>query len=83
MPQKLPDWYGIELDASLPDGWTPYEVLIVAKSLDENGVTRFGYMSSKGWSQLELLGAFTAFANDTSIDIHNLMSDDTGGEDDT
>lgn len=76
MAQKLPDWCGVELEGTYPDGWTPYEICIVTKSMDAEGVTRLGYITSKGWSEWELAGALNALALDLNIDLHKFMSSD-------
>lgn len=67
---------GVELETEPPEGWTPYDVIVITKCLDTQGDSRLGYVTSKGWNQWETLGAFEAFIESIKKDLAEQMSDD-------
>jgi hypothetical protein len=80
---EKPKAFGIELDGKFPEGWTPFEIVVLAKCMDESGVTRLCYQSSRGWNQWELLGAFRGFADNLSLELHHNISDTPYDDDST
>lgn len=79
--QDMPSVWGVELDDGIPVGWTPIEVIVIGKFMDEEGMVRLGYRTSKGWSTWETLGALRAFERSMNDDLQECMVDSP--EDDT
>lgn len=44
---------GVELDGELPDGWTPLEVVVTVKCLDEEGKVQMTHRASSGLNSWE------------------------------
>lgn len=78
--QEVPAVWGIEMDGGIPEGWTPMEVIVIMKCMDNEGKVRIGYRTSKGWTTWESLGALRAFERSMNDDLQSCMID--GSEDD-
>lgn len=82
--QKTPSVVlGVELETETPKGWTPYDVVVITKCIDSEGVSRLGYVTSKGWSKWEILGAFEGFIASLKQDMVDLMTEDPDDSDDS
>lgn len=44
---------GIELDGELPEGWTPLEVVVTIKCLDQDGDVAMDHFASHGVNSFE------------------------------
>jgi hypothetical protein len=47
------DALGIELDGELPEGWTPLEVVVTVKCLNEKGEVQMDHFASHGLNSFE------------------------------